>query len=70
MKFYTQTHDFYCGIDLHARSTYLCILRMRVRRRRSVGLSKFTFSVTNFQAYEPTARHLRPHSFPRSVVQG
>ena len=26
MKFYTQTHPFYCGIDLHARSMYLCIL--------------------------------------------
>lgn len=26
MKFYTQQHDFYCGIDLHARSMYLCIL--------------------------------------------
>lgn len=26
MKFYTQQHDFYCGIDLYARSMYLCIL--------------------------------------------
>lgn len=26
MKFYTQQHDFYCGIDLHARTMYLCIL--------------------------------------------
>ena len=26
MKFYTQQHRFYCGIDLHARSMYLCIL--------------------------------------------
>jgi len=26
MKFYTQQRDFYCGIDLHARSMYLCIL--------------------------------------------
>jgi transposase len=26
MKFYTQQHKFYCGIDLHARSMYLCIL--------------------------------------------
>jgi transposase len=26
MRFYTQPHDFYCGIDLHARSMYLCIL--------------------------------------------
>jgi len=26
MRFYTQPHPFYCGIDLHARSMYLCIL--------------------------------------------
>lgn len=26
MRFYTQSHKFYCGIDLHARSLYLCIL--------------------------------------------
>ena len=26
MKFYTKQHKFYCGIDLHAKSMYLCIL--------------------------------------------
>lgn len=26
MKFYTNQHKFYCGIDLHARTMYLCIL--------------------------------------------
>jgi transposase len=26
MKFYTQSHRHYCGIDLHARSLYVCIL--------------------------------------------
>jgi transposase len=26
MKFYTQQHKFYCGIDLHARTMYVCIL--------------------------------------------
>ena len=26
MRFYTQQHPFYCGIDLHARTMYLCIL--------------------------------------------
>ena len=26
MRFYTKTHQHYCGIDLHARSMYLCIL--------------------------------------------
>jgi len=26
MRFYTKQHKFYCGIDLHARKMYLCIL--------------------------------------------
>ena len=26
MRFYTGQHQYYCGIDLHARSMYLCIL--------------------------------------------
>ena len=26
MRFYTKQHRFYCGIDLHARTMYLCVL--------------------------------------------
>ena len=26
MRFYTNQHSFYCGIDLHARTMYVCIL--------------------------------------------
>jgi transposase len=26
MRFYTNPHQFYCGIDLHARSMYVCVL--------------------------------------------
>src|SRR4030066_2222061 len=26
MRFYTQQHKYYCGVDLHARSIYVCIL--------------------------------------------
>ena len=26
MRFYPKQHPFYCGIDLHARSMYVCIL--------------------------------------------
>jgi transposase len=26
MRFYTQQHPFYCGIDLHARTMYVCLL--------------------------------------------
>ena len=26
MRFYTKQHTYYCGIDLHARTMYVCIL--------------------------------------------
>jgi len=26
MRFYTRAHRYYCGIDLHARTMYLCVL--------------------------------------------
>jgi hypothetical protein len=26
MRFYTQTHQYVCGIDLHTKTMYLCIL--------------------------------------------
>ena len=26
MNFYTKQHSFYCGIDLHAKQMYVCIL--------------------------------------------
>jgi len=26
MRFYRKEHGFYCGVDLHARTMYLCIL--------------------------------------------
>jgi transposase len=29
MRFYTRQHQFYCGVDLHTRSMYVCILDQR-----------------------------------------
>ena len=26
MRFYNQQHQYYCGIDLHTKSMYVCIL--------------------------------------------
>ena len=26
MRFYTKQHKYYCGIDLHAKTMYLCII--------------------------------------------
>jgi transposase len=38
MRFYAQQHQFYCGIDLHARSMYLCILNQdgEIREHRNM----------------------------------
>ena len=36
MRFYTTPHRYYCGIDLHARRMYICVLdaegQIRVHR--------------------------------------
>ena len=29
MRFYTRQHKYYCGIDLHARKMYVCIIDQR-----------------------------------------
>jgi len=38
MQFYTRQHKFYCGIDLHARKMYVCILdeKGEVREHRNI----------------------------------
>jgi transposase len=38
MKFYTQQHRFYCGIDLHARTMFVCILDSQGREVLSQDL--------------------------------
>ena len=42
MRFYTKTHPFYCGIDLHARSLYVCIIdnEDKVLRHREIPANK------------------------------
>ena len=46
MRFYTKQHQFYCGIDLHARTMYLCILNqdgeMLVHRNMPAGPDRFS----------------------------
>ena len=38
MRFYQQQHQFYAGIDLHARTLYLCVLDQAGSVVRSVNL--------------------------------
>src|SRR5512134_430686 len=45
MRFYTQQHKHYCGIDLHARMMYLCVLDAggTVRLSRNIECSPRAF---------------------------
>ena len=45
MRFYTKQHKAYCGIDLHARSMYVCILSQdgEILLHRTMKTSPETF---------------------------
>jgi transposase len=45
MRFYTKQHKFYCGIDLHAKKMYLCILDEagEVRLHRNITTARDVF---------------------------
>jgi transposase len=44
MRFYTKPHQFYCGIDLHARTMYVCLLNEdgEIMRHRNMKTSPET----------------------------
>jgi transposase len=48
MRFYTKQHKFYCGIDLHARTMYLCILNQegKIVLHRDIKTNPDTFLKT------------------------
>jgi transposase len=45
MRFYTKQHKFYCGIDLHAKKMYLCILDEsgQIRLHRNINTDRELF---------------------------
>ena len=57
MNFYTGQHKFYCGIDLHARKMYLCILdeKGEVKLHRNMNTDREVF----LKAIEPYQRGCR-----------
>ena len=54
MRFYTQQHQLYCGIDLHARTMSLCILNqageLLVHRNMPAGPEPFLKAVAPYRA--------------------
>ena len=53
MRFYPQQHPFYCGIDWHARSMYVCILghdgEMRLPRNRKAVPEPFLKAIAPYR---------------------
>src|SRR5262245_47926744 len=53
MRFYTKQHQFYCGIDLHARTMYLCILNQEgeilVHRNMPAGPEPFLKTIAPYR---------------------
>jgi len=45
MRFYTKQHKFYCGIDLHTKKMYVCILDTdgEIRFHRNINTDRETF---------------------------
>src|ERR671922_1360596 len=54
MRFYTKQHQFYCGIDLHARTMYLCILNqdgeILVHKNLPAGPEPFLKAIAPYRA--------------------
>jgi transposase len=53
MRFYTRQHQFYCGIDLHARTMYLCIVNrdgeILLHRNMPAGPDPFLKAITPYR---------------------
>ncbi len=53
MRFYTGQHRYYCGIDLHARRMYICILdaeeQVRVHRNGPATPEHFLAAITPYR---------------------
>jgi transposase len=53
MRFYTEQHQFYCGIDLHARTMYVCILNrdgeILVHRNMKAGPETFLKAIAPYR---------------------
>ena len=46
MKFYTKQHKHYCGVDLHARALYVCIIDQKgvIVKHKNIGATPGGFS--------------------------
>ena len=77
MNFYTTAHKHYCGIDLHARTMYVCVLSQQgvvlLHRNLPCDAQRFLLAVQPFRedlvvAVEPII-NLREHEFQGAFAQ-
>lgn len=56
MRFYTEQHQFYCGIDLHARQMYVCVLdgagQILLHRNLAAGPSELDRAIAAYRAHD------------------
>ena len=50
MKFYTKQHAYYCGIDLHAKTMYACVLNSNGKIVAQMNLKSTPTSFLEFIA--------------------
>jgi hypothetical protein len=67
MRFYNRQHRHYCGIDLHVKAMYLCILNStgQVLLHKNVKTTPQAF--LEARASTPPACELSPPRFARAV---
>lgn len=53
MRFYTKQHRFYCGVDLHTRKMYVCIIghdgEIHLHRNLRTEAKEFLYAVRPFR---------------------
>ena len=74
MRFYTQQHPHYCGIDLHARTMYMCILNQAgaivLHRNMKSDPESFLKAIDPFREEVVVAVHFHLVLAGRSVRPG
>ncbi len=57
MRFYKQQHQFYCGIDLHARKMYVCILDQKGKTRLHKNIPTEAVAASLRAAFQQSGRY-------------
>ena len=60
MRFYKQQHQFYCGIDLHAKTMHVCLVdqagEILVHQNLKTQPDRFFGAISPYQRTKPSGR--------------